>query len=93
MVHSKSFAVINVDIDVTGQLQTYTDIDTHTHTHTHTHCIRHILEKKSKYQEEMHQLFIRNFEKAYNSGMREILYHILTTFCVPKKIITLTKVC
>ena len=83
MVHSKSFAVINVDLDVTGQLQI----------HTHTHCIRHILEKKSKYQEEVHQLFIKNFEKAYNSGMTEVLYHILTTFFVPKEIIMLIKVC
>jgi hypothetical protein len=67
---------------------------THTHAHTHTHSIRHTLEKKSNYKEVVHQLFItNNFEKAYNSGMREVLYRILTAFCVPKKTITLIKVC
>ena len=90
MVHSKSFVVINVDLDVTGQLQT----DTHTRARARarTHCISHIHEKNSNYKEEVHQIFIKNSEKVYNSGMGEVLYRILTAFCVPNKIITLIKV-
>jgi len=38
-------------------------------------CTRQILEKKLEYQEVVRQLFI-DFEKAYDSGRREI-YNIL----------------
>ena len=39
----------------------------------HMFCIRQILEKKCEYNEAVHQLFI-DFEKAYDSVRREVLY-------------------
>jgi len=40
----------------------------------HTFCIRHILEKKWKYNVAVHQLLI-DFKKAYDSVRREVLYN------------------
>jgi hypothetical protein len=37
--------------------------------------IRQILEKKWKYNETVHQLFV-DFKKAYDSPRREVLYNI-----------------
>ena len=54
----------------------------------HIFCIRHILEKK--WEEEVHQLFI-DFEKAYDSVRREVLYKILIAFCIPRKLVRLIK--
>ena len=54
--------------------------------------IRHILEKKWKYNEAVHQLFI-DFKKAYDSVRREVLYNILIEFGIPKKLLRLIKMC
>jgi hypothetical protein len=51
-------------------------------------CIRQILEKKWKYNETVHQLFI-DFKKAYDSVRSEILYNILIEFGVPMKLVRL----
>jgi len=40
----------------------------------------------------VHQLFI-NFEKAYNSVRREVLYNILIEFDIPMKVVRLIKMC
>jgi len=38
--------------------------------------------------------YIRNdFEKAYDSGRREVLYIIVTEFCIPVKFVRLIKMC
>ena len=44
------------------------------------------------YNEAVHQLFI-DFEKAYDSVRREILYNILVEFDVPRKVVRLIKIC
>jgi len=49
-------------------------------------CIRQILEKKREYNEALHQLFI-DFEKAYDSVRREVLYNILIEFGIPMKLV------
>jgi len=56
----------------------------------HIFCIRQILEKKWKYNEEVHQLFI-DFKKAYDSVSREVLYKILVEFGIPRKLVRLIK--
>ena len=57
----------------------------------HIFCIRQILEKqKWEYNEEVHQLFI-DFNKAYDSVRREILYKILIEFRIPRKLVRLIK--
>ena len=40
----------------------------------------------------MHQLFI-DFEKAYDSVRREVLYNILIEFGIPRKLVRLIKMC
>ena len=40
----------------------------------------------------MHQLFI-DVKKAYDSVRREVLYNILIEFGIPKKMVTLIKMC
>jgi hypothetical protein len=45
-----------------------------------------------EYNETVHQLFI-DFEKAYDSVRREVLYNILTEFGIPMKLIRLIKMC
>jgi hypothetical protein len=51
-----------------------------------------IHEKKWEYSGVVHQLFI-DFEKAYDSVRREVLYNILTEFGVPTKLLRLIKIC
>jgi hypothetical protein len=51
-----------------------------------------ILEKKWEYNGTVHQLFI-DFKKAYDSIKREVLYNILLEFGIPKKLVTLIKIC
>jgi hypothetical protein len=51
-----------------------------------------ILEKKWEYNGTVHQLFI-DFKKAYDSLKTEVLYNILLEFCIPKKLVTLIKMC
>jgi hypothetical protein len=55
-------------------------------------CTGQILDKKWKYSETVHQLFI-NFKKAYDSVRREVFYNILTEFGVPMKLLRLIKMC
>jgi hypothetical protein len=55
-------------------------------------CIRQILEKKLKYDETVHQLFIE-FKKAHDSLRREVLYNILIEFGVPMKLVRLIIMC
>jgi hypothetical protein len=54
--------------------------------------IRQILEKKWEYNGTVQQLFI-DFKKAYDSINREILYNILLEFGIPKKVVSLIKMC
>jgi len=56
----------------------------------HIFCIRQILEKKWKYNEEVHQLFL-DFKKAYDSVRREILYKFLIEFGILRKLERLIK--
>ena len=48
--------------------------------------------KKREYNEALHQLFI-DFKKAYDSVRMEALYNILMEFGIPKKLISLIKMC
>jgi hypothetical protein len=48
--------------------------------------------KKWEYNEIVHQLFI-DFQKAYDSMRREVLYNILIEFGVPMKPVRLIKMC
>ena len=58
----------------------------------HIFSIRQILEKqKWEYNEEVHQLFI-DFNKAYDSVRREVLYKILIEFGIPRKLVRLIKI-
>jgi hypothetical protein len=50
------------------------------------------LEKKWKYNETAHQLFI-DFKKAYDSVRREVLYNILIEFGIPTILVRLIKMC
>jgi sorting nexin-29 len=54
--------------------------------------IQQILEKKWEYNGTVHQLFI-DFKKAYDSIKGEVLYNILLEFCIPKKLVSLIKMC
>jgi hypothetical protein len=55
-------------------------------------CIRQILKKKWEYNETVHPLFI-DFEEAYDSVRREVLYNILIEFGVPMKLARLITMC
>jgi len=48
-------------------------------------CVRQILEKKWKYNEAIHQLFV-HFKKAYGSVRNEVLYNILKKFGIRMKL-------
>jgi len=58
----------------------------------HILCISQILEKKWEYNEAVHQLFI-DFNQAYHSVRREVLYNIPSEFHIPMKLIRLIKMC
>jgi hypothetical protein len=51
-----------------------------------------ILEKKWEENEAVHQLFI-NFNKAYDSVTRKVLYIIPIEYGIPMKLATLIKMC
>jgi hypothetical protein len=40
----------------------------------------------------VHQLFV-DFEKAYDSIRREVLYNIIIEFCIPMKLVRLIRIC
>jgi hypothetical protein len=48
--------------------------------------------KKWRFNETVHQLFT-DFNKAYDSVRREVLYNILIEFGVPLKLVRMTKMC
>jgi hypothetical protein len=50
------------------------------------------LEKKWEYNCKVHQLYI-DFKKAYDSVRKEVLYHILIEFGIPRKLVGLIKMC
>ena len=52
--------------------------------------IHRIFEKKLKYNEAVHQLFM-DFKKASDSDRSEVLYNILTAFRIPMKLVRPTK--
>jgi hypothetical protein len=54
-------------------------------------CIENIIILQ-EYNGSVHQLFI-DFKKAYNSIWREVLYNILTEFCVTISSVRLIKAC
>jgi hypothetical protein len=58
----------------------------------HIFSIHQILEKKWEYNEAVHQLFI-DFNRAYDSVRREVLYNILIEFGIPMKLVRLIKMC
>ena len=58
----------------------------------HIFCIRQILEKKWEYNEAVHQIFI-DFNKAFDSVRRKVLYNILIEFGIPMKLVRLIKMC
>jgi hypothetical protein len=51
-----------------------------------------MLEKKRKYNEAIHQLFIA-LKKAYDSIKMEVLHNIPIEFCIPIKLIRPVKMC
>jgi hypothetical protein len=55
-------------------------------------CIHQILKKKWQYIGAVHQLFV-DFEKAYDSVRREVLFNILIEFGITMKRIRLIKTC
>jgi hypothetical protein len=55
-------------------------------------CSHQILEKKWKCNEAVPQLFI-DFEKAYDSVRREVVYNIHIEFGIPVKLVRLVKAC
>jgi hypothetical protein len=50
------------------------------------------LEKRWEYNSTIHQLFI-DFNKAYDSVRREVVYNILIEFGIPRKLVGLIKMC
>jgi len=76
----KLLGIINVDSDATSQLLII-----------YSAFVKY-LKKKWEYNEAVYQLFI-DFEKAYDSVRREILYIILIEFGVPRKLVRLIKMC
>ena len=54
--------------------------------------IRQILEKKYEFNQSVYQIFI-DFQKAYDSVIRDELYKILLHFGIPRKLVTLVNMC
>jgi hypothetical protein len=61
-------------------------------TTNHIFCIHQILEKEWEYNEAVHQLFT-DFNKAYDSVRREVLYNTPIEFGIPMKLVRLIKMC
>jgi len=61
-------------------------------TATHIFCIPQELEKKLKYNEAVHQLFV-DYKKVYNSVVREVFCNILIEFSIPMQLARLIKLC
>jgi hypothetical protein len=58
----------------------------------HTFCIcQYLREKKRKYNEAVHQLFI-DFKKSYDSVSRKVLYNVLNEFGIHMKLVQLIKI-
>ena len=55
-------------------------------------CIPQVLKKKWEYNEAVHQLFI-DFNKAYDSVRRGVLYNILIEFSILMKLVRLIEIC
>jgi hypothetical protein len=55
-------------------------------------CVCQVLEKKWEYNETVHHLYI-DFNNAYDSFRKEVLYNILIEFGVPTKLVRLIKMC
>lgn len=53
--------------------------------------LKQIMEKRWEYAQSVHCLFV-DFAKAYDSIDRETLYHILTSYQVPKKLVRMIKI-
>ena len=58
----------------------------------HIFCIQQILNKTWEYNEAMHQLVI-DFNKAYDSVRREVLYNTLNECGIPMELVRLIKMC
>jgi len=58
----------------------------------HIFCVRQILEKKWKFKETEHHVFM-DFKTAYDLVRREVLYNILIDFGTPMKLVGLIKMC
>jgi hypothetical protein len=79
-MQGKLLEIINVDFDATGSNT------------VHIFFILHILEKRLKYNEAVHQLFI-DFKKTYESVRKAVLYHILIQFGNPMELVRIIKMC
>jgi hypothetical protein len=55
-------------------------------------CVRQVLEKKLECNGTVHQLFV-DFEKAYDSVRREVLYNIIIELGIPMKLVTPIEMC
>jgi hypothetical protein len=55
-------------------------------------CIRLILDKNWEYNETVHKL-LKDFNRAYDSARREVLYNILIESGIPMKLVRLIKMC
>jgi hypothetical protein len=76
----KLLGIINLDLDVIGQRL------------VRLFYIRQILEKKWECNGTVHQLFI-DFNKAYDSVRREVLYNIVIEFGITRKLVGLIRIC
>jgi hypothetical protein len=58
----------------------------------HKIWLRQILAKKREYNKEVHKLLI-DFQKAYDTVRREVLYNIRIEFVIPMKLVRIIKLC
>src|SRR6201999_1518719 len=58
--------------------------------HRHHDTIRQIMEKSWEFNITIHQLFV-DFKQAYDSLDRNVFFSIMEEFCIPMKLIRLTK--
>jgi hypothetical protein len=59
----------------------------------HIICLRQILEKKNVSVVEQCISYFLDFEKAYASVRREVLYNVLIEFGIALKLVRLIKIC